>query len=279
MAQFFPIIMWLEANPVMMGFNQHTAADFFKKSCADIASLNCNTIRPSNLPFEYFNQICTAAAEYDLKVILDPQWGHVLMNMTPADIIATWDAKKAEIKASVIDPFSRHNNILGYALSDEPPPDQIEQWKLVLKMFNELDPVHPDYTCFNRPPILAEVVNDPGVNLENIVYNNYPHDQAVPLNTMGTGPEFGWYNLYRAFYNICIARPLVPQISTVAVFKNDNPWRKPTPAEFLTTVNTSLAAGCQGDYVFRLYGYKNRKRDHGMPGGCQLAALSLIPYG
>jgi hypothetical protein len=117
-------------------------------------------------------------------------------------------------------------------------------------MFHELDPAHPDYTCFNRPPILAEVVNDEGAILGRIVYDNYPHFNSVPLNTMGTHKKRGWYNRYKAFYNACKARPHVPQISIVAVFKNDNPWRRPTNTEFRTTVYTSLAAGAKGIMFF-----------------------------
>jgi len=242
--------MWLEAAPGNMGFDQHTASEFFDKSFADIASLNCNTIRPSNLPLPYVDQLMASAVAHGLKVILDPQWGHNLMRITPADILRHWDSLKATIKSEVIDPYAGYENLLGYAVTDEPPPEKAEQWKLTVKMFNQLDPVHPDYTCFNNPGVLAGMVNDNGVPLANCVYDNYPHEKKVPLNTMGADPKYGWFNRYKLFYTACKGRPLLPQISTVAVFKNDNPWRWPTPTEFRTTVYTSLAAGAKGIMFF-----------------------------
>lgn len=259
MKPFFPIIMWMEASPKFMRYNEHTAPDFFKKSLEDIASLKCNTIRPSNLPLPYADLLLTTAARYKLKVILDPQWGHNLMRMTPTQILNSWEIKKEEITRDVIVPFSGYENLLGYAVADEPPADKLEQWKLTVKMFHELDPAHPDYTCFNRPPRLAKVVNDEGVILECIVYDNYPHEKTVPINTMGTHPVFGWYNMYKNFYKACQARPDVPQISIVAVFKNDNPWRKPTETEFRTTVYTSLAAGAKGIVFFAYMDVKGEK--------------------
>jgi hypothetical protein len=259
MKPFFPIIMWMEASPGLMGYNEHTAPDFFKRSFEDIASLHCNAIRPSNLPLPYADLLLTTAAHYELKVILDPQWGHNLMRMTPTAILNNWEIKKAEISRDVIGPFSGYENLLGYAVADESPADKLEQWKLTVKMFHELDPAHPDFTCINRPPILAGVVNDEGAILERIVYDNYPHEKSVPLNTMGTHPVFGWYNMYKNFYNACKSRPHVPQISTVAVFKNDNPWRRPTDTEFRTTVYTSLAAGAKGIIFFAYMDVKSEK--------------------
>ncbi|NIM12962.1 MAG: hypothetical protein GTO45_12615 [Candidatus Aminicenantes bacterium] len=245
MKSFFPIIMWLEAAPKHMNFNQHTAAAFFDRSFEDIASLNCNTVRPSNLPLPYVDQLMTSAANHGLKVILDPQWGHNLMQMTPTQILNSWETKKAEITRDVINPFSGYENLLGYAVTDEPPADKIEQWKLTVKMFHELDPAHPDYTCFNKPGVLENVVNDDSVPQANCVFDNYPHEKSVPINTMGN-----WYSLYKDFYDGCKARPHLPQISTVAVFKNDRPWRRPTPTEFRTTIYTSLAAGATGIMFF-----------------------------
>jgi hypothetical protein len=259
MKPFFPIIMWLEAAPERMGFNQDTAAVFFDRSFEDIASLNCNTIRPSNLPLDYVDQLLTTAANHGLKVILDPMWGNNLMKMTPGDILNNWEAIKTEIKKEVIEPFAHYGNLLGYAVTDEPPAEKLEQWKLTIKIFNELDPNHPDYTCFNKPAVLADVVNDDQIPLKNCVYNNYPHEKSVPLNTMGTHPERGWYNLYKAFYNACRAKPYIPQISTVAVFKNDKPWRKPTSHEFRTTVYTSLAAGAKGIMFFNYMDFQTYK--------------------
>jgi hypothetical protein len=259
MNSFFPIVMWMEASPVLMGYNEHTAPDFFKRSFEDIASLHCNAIRPSNLPLPYADLLLTTAANYDLKVILDPQWGHNLMRMTPGEILNNWEIIKAEVTRDVIGPFSGYKNLLGFSVSDEPPADKLGQWKLIVKMFHELDPAHPDYTCFNRPSILAGVVNDEAAILERIVYDNYPHEKNVPLNTMGTHPEFGWYNMYRNFYNACKARPPVPQISIVAAFKNDNPWRRPTGTEFRTTVYTSLAAGAGGIMFFAYMDVNNEK--------------------
>ena len=259
MKPFFPIAMWMEASPVLMGYNEHTAQDFYKRSFEDIASLHCNAIRPSNLPLPYVELLLTTAAHYELKVILDPQLGHNLMQMTPTGILNNWEIKKAEITRDVIDPFSGYENLLGYAVTDEPPADKLEQWKLIVKMFHELDPAHPDYTCFNRPPKLAEVLNDEGAILERIVYDNYPHEKTVPLNTMGNHPVFGWYNMYENFYNASQARPHVPQISIVATFKNDNPWRKPTENEFRTTVYTSLAAGAKGIVFFAYMDVKSEQ--------------------
>lgn len=250
MSHFFPIIMWLEAAPDHMGFDENTASEFFDKSFADIASLNCNTVRPSNLPLPYVDQLMASTAKYGLKVILDPGWGYNLIQLTPDAILKNWDSLKARIKEEVIDPYAGYENLLGYAVFDEPPPEKAEQWKLTVKMFNQLDPVHTDYTVFNKPDILEDMVNDSALPLANCVYNNYPHQKRVPLNTMGTSLKYGWFNRYKLYYTACKGKPLLPQISTVAVFKNDNPWRWPTPTEFRTTVYTSLAAGAKGIMFF-----------------------------
>jgi len=261
MKPFFPIVMWMEASPELMGYNEHTAPDFYKRSFEDIASLHCNAIRPSNLPLRYANLLLTTAANYDLKVILDPQWGHNLMQMAPSQILNNWEALKAKITSEVIGPFSGYENLLGYAVSDEPPEDKLAQWRLTVKMFNELDPARPDYTCFNRPSRLAGVLNDEAEIPERFVYDNYPHERKVPLNTMGTDPQFGWYNMYKNFYDVCKTRPYVPQIPVIAAFKNDNPWRKPTDTEFRTTVYTSLAAGAKGIIFFAYMDVKSEREN------------------
>ncbi len=248
----FPIIMWLEAGPLLMGYNLDTAEDFYDRSFADIVSLHCNTVRPSNLPLDYAHLLIQSAARHNLKVILDPQWGHLIIKLSVTEIKNQWKSLKAAIKREVIDPFAGYENLLGYAVADEPRQDQLEQWKLIVKMFYEVDPGHPDFTVFNNPDNLRFVVNSPDAILRNIVYDNYPHEIFVPFNTMGTPlkPDYDWYNRYKRFYEASNPLPSVPQISTVAIFKNDNPWRLPTPTEFRTTVYTSLAEGAKGIMFF-----------------------------
>ncbi len=250
--KFFPIIMWLEAHPVQMGYDMTTAQEFYEKSFADIASLHCNTVRPSNLPLDYADLFLRSAGKYNLKVIMDPQFGNKIIKKTVTQIQNEWESLKKAIKSSVIDPFSGHENLLGYVVADEPRMDQLEQWKLIVKMFHELDPLHPDFTVFNEPENLKAVVNSPDTIMGNIVYDNYPHEIFAPYNTMGTPskPDYDWYNRYSGFYEASIPRPTVPQISTVAIFKNDRPWRFPTPGEFRTTVYTSLAEGAKGIMFF-----------------------------
>lgn len=252
--KFFPIIMWLEAGPTHMGYDMTSAQEFFERSFADIASLHCNAVRPSNLPLEYADLLIRAAGKYNLKVILDPLFGHRIIKKSVTEILNEWESLKSAVKSSVIDLFSGYENFLGYVVADEPRQDQLEQWKLIVKMFHQLDPVHPDFTVFNEPDNLKAVVNSPDAVMGNIVYDNYPHEIFTPYNTMGTPskPDYDWYNRYRRFYEASIPRPSVPQISTVAIFKNDKPWRFPTPGEFRTTVYTSLAEGAKG-MMFFLY--------------------------
>lgn len=247
---FFPIIMWVEADPETMGFDQESAQYFFDRSFADIASLNCNTVRPSNLPLEYGHRLMESAANHGLKVIFDPQWGNNLIKLPVDKILADWEFYKDIINREVIQPFSGYSNLLGYAVYDEPPLESVDQWKLIVKMFRELDPYHPDYTCFNKPSILSGVVRDLNVPMDFIVYDNYPHERNVPLNTMGDDPQYGWFNRYKLFYEASQPRPLLPNISTVAVFENRVPYRMPTPTEFRTTIFTSLAAGARGIMFF-----------------------------
>jgi len=249
---FFPIIMWMEANPNVMNYDKESAEAFYEKSFSDIKSLHCNTVRPSNLPLDYADQFIRAAACHDLNVILDPQWGHNIINMPVQDILEQWDTLKNNINREVIQPFSGYKNLLGYAVIDEPKSNQLEQWNLIVKMFNELDPVHPDFTVFNEPDNLQIALNIPGPFPGNIVYDNYPHEIFVKLQRMGTPekPCYDWYNRYKGFSGASTIRQGVPQVSTVATFKNENPWRFPTPEEFRTTVFTSLAAGVKGIMFF-----------------------------
>ncbi|HLP60411.1 MAG TPA: hypothetical protein VK186_16345, partial [Candidatus Deferrimicrobium sp.] len=254
--RFFPIIMWLEAHPAYMNYDLHTAEEFYELSFKGIASLKCNTVRPSNLPLDYAHLLLRSAARYNLKVILDPQFGHAIIKKEITEIKNQWESLKADIKRNVIDQFAGYENLLGYAVADEPKPDKLEHWKLVVKMFNELDPRHPDFTVFNLPDILKAAVDYEDVILRNIVYDNYPHEIFTPINTMGPpfkpepDLELEWFNRYKGFYEASNLRPSVPQISTVAVFNNNKPWRFPTPTEFRTTVYTSLAVGAKGIMFF-----------------------------
>lgn len=258
-ADVFPIVMYMEGNSANMGYTDLTT--YFTQAFTKIAAMNFNAVRISNLPPTDFPTVLNIAQQKNLKLILDPGWGSNLMNLTTDNILANWNTYKTTI-TNEVNVYRNHTSFLGYALADEPQPEKIEQWKLVVKMFAEIDSVHKDYTVFNRHDMLASAASstNPLVPMETVVFDNYPFEYSTADYTMTptAHPNMGWYTYYKGFYdayrNTAKYRKL--QIPVLQAFHNyEVPWRMPLPQEYRTTVYTSLAAGARGVMAFLLVGF------------------------
>ncbi len=267
-ANFFPIAVWMEASPEIMGYDASTAATFFETSFKKMVTFGFNTVRPSNLPHqnkEIVEQFMTLARQYNLMVILDPGEGHNLMKFDSSHLQKNRSMWLDYLGLNIIGRFYRYPNLLGYALIDEPAVYQIRdannnpidisqeetlaRWGLISEMLEELDPEHHEYTVFNDPAWLSMAVNSS--SRKAIAYDNYPFETKVPDYVMGPAGEYNWYTRLQAFNEACQAQFAVAQLSVIQTFEDNLvPYRYPKPEELRACVYTSLAAGARGIMFF-----------------------------
>lgn len=267
----FIIGIWMEVNPVVLGYTKDNAGDFYRACFAKIQSIGFNTVRPSNFPHHWGENVrdifMNLARDYNLRVIMDPGEGHNLMKYNRTELEARKTLFENYLQRRVIDTHSGHSNLLGYAVIDEPSiyncrdldgnpvnvsiEEKLSRWHFIRSILEEKDPGHPDYTVFTDPSSLSYAATH--YEFKRIVYDNYPFKKKVGYYRMGPDNVFNWYTRYKLFNAACRKRPDAPQVSVVQAFSGGVcPWRFPKPEELRVSVYTSLAAGAKG-IIFFLY--------------------------
>ncbi|MGI8907505.1 MAG: hypothetical protein ACR2IE_13565 [Candidatus Sumerlaeaceae bacterium] len=184
MSRQFPIGVWFDGR--VEGINcpegyhnvpkeMKAAKEYYQRNFQDIRDHGIEIVVIPNTPPDYRETLLSVADQVGVKIVLElvelayPEWGGRHSVRTPdmvrdeAEVLKYCDAMTSEIR--------KHKSLFCYQVLDEPPANLFENFALVNRVLEKLDPAHPSFSCLCFEEELARTT---AMGTQMIVFDRYP---------------------------------------------------------------------------------------------------------